>query len=135
MELLTLPPAWPVLAPRIDELLRQCHSWHWRNTAVEEGCPTMLGPVHTAGLARATRPPPEPDPDADWRARAACRDVADPDVFFGAHRAGENEAQALCRSCPVQQPCHDEAVRLGAGGRWGGTSERQRRRGNPGTDP
>jgi hypothetical protein len=68
----------------------------------------------------------------DWQQRAACRDVADPDVFFPepgqAGRRAATEARQMCARCPVADACrayaaaHDEHF-----GIWGGQSENQRR--------
>ncbi len=46
-----------------------------------------------------------------WRDRAACRGIADPDVFFPVAQAGpvlaaqEAIAKAVCGRCPVRAEC------------------------------
>jgi WhiB family redox-sensing transcriptional regulator len=70
----------------------------------------------------------------DWRHFARCRD-ADPNLFFaadqerGSHKtAREDEAKAICRTCPVMEWCGQWALntrqRFGV---WGGLSEDERR--------
>jgi WhiB family redox-sensing transcriptional regulator len=68
---------------------------------------------------------------ADWRDRAACRDV-DPDLFFPIGTAGESllqidEAKLICQTCPVRGPCLRWALDSGSAGVWGGTTEDERR--------
>jgi WhiB family redox-sensing transcriptional regulator len=64
-----------------------------------------------------------------WRREAAC--LGQPLALFFP-RSGEQipeEAAALCRSCPVQMDCLEDALAVGdIAGVWGGTSERARRR-------
>jgi WhiB family redox-sensing transcriptional regulator len=68
----------------------------------------------------------------DWRGRAACRHV-DPDLFFPIGTSGPTlsqteQAKAVCRRCPVQEPCLRFALDIGQSiGVWGGTSETERR--------
>ncbi len=69
---------------------------------------------------------------ADWRPRAACRDV-DPELFFPIGSGGPSIAQAeqavlVCRRCDVTAQCLDWALehRQDAGV-WGATTEEQRR--------
>ena len=68
----------------------------------------------------------------NWREHAACRHE-DPDLFFPIGTTGPSlvqteQAKAVCRDCPVQEPClrfaldTDQAI-----GVWGGTSETERR--------
>lgn len=63
----------------------------------------------------------------DWFERAECRGV-DPDLFFP--KAGESyqQAQRVCRECPVRAQCLEYALdnceRFGV---WGGLTERERR--------
>jgi WhiB family redox-sensing transcriptional regulator len=62
----------------------------------------------------------------DWAMRAACKD-ADPALFFC--QGSEDEATAVCGTCPVQAEClaHSlEAPELF--GTWGGVGEVDRRR-------
>ncbi|MEV0980135.1 MULTISPECIES: WhiB family transcriptional regulator [unclassified Streptomyces] len=69
----------------------------------------------------------------NWREHAACRHE-DPDLFFPIGTTGPSlvqteQAKAVCRGCPVQEPClrfaldADQTI-----GVWGGTSETERRR-------
>lgn len=75
------------------------------------------------------------DPEA-WRSQAAC--AGEVGVAFypplrpekrSAKGAREERAKALCASCPVRQPCLDEAVAHGERfGIWGGLTDRERTR-------
>lgn len=71
----------------------------------------------------------------DWKTDALCRDVEDPDIFFGGAdgtygKVGHNNLvhiRELCAECPVRREC------LLAGlheyyGIWGGTTAEERRR-------
>jgi WhiB family transcriptional regulator, redox-sensing transcriptional regulator len=64
---------------------------------------------------------------ADWRTRAACRDV-DPDLFFpvatgGSSLAQEARALAVCRTCRVTVDCLRFAMaHAERDGIWGGTT-------------
>jgi WhiB family redox-sensing transcriptional regulator len=68
---------------------------------------------------------------ADWRDRAACRDV-DPDLFFPVDAgesslAQEARALAVCRTCPVTVDCLRFAMaHAERDGVWGGTTEGER---------
>ena len=70
-----------------------------------------------------------------WRARAACRTV-DSALFFSgdgerqpARRRREQQAKAICATCPVLMACRSYAlVRREPHGVWGGLSERERAR-------
>lgn len=67
-----------------------------------------------------------------WRPQAVCREV-DPGVFFpvgSSAPAGDHlrTAQAVCRSCPVKDPCLQFALRTNQeSGVWGGKDESERR--------
>ena len=69
----------------------------------------------------------------DWRAAAACR-LADTSLFFGperelvgARRLREQQAKAICATCPVIEPCRAHAlVHREPYGVWGGLTERER---------
>jgi len=70
---------------------------------------------------------------SDWRQRAACRDVADPDVFFPigttwlALKQIES-AKKICRTCCVRAQCLEWALATGQDiGVWGGLSEEERK--------
>ena len=68
------------------------------------------------------------DAGPDWRARAACLGH-DPETFFPqpADRDGEDEAIAICWTCPVRRDCLIDAMTAEEGrqastrwGIWGG---------------
>lgn len=67
-----------------------------------------------------------------WRDQAACRHT-DPDLFFPTGSTGTaidqiEAAKAVCRSCPVQDPCLQFALETNQEpGVWGGTDEAERR--------
>lgn len=69
----------------------------------------------------------------DWRAAAACR-LADGSLFFAperelvsARRVREQQAKAICTTCPVLEPCRAYAlVHREPYGVWGGLTERER---------
>jgi WhiB family redox-sensing transcriptional regulator len=75
---------------------------------------------------------PTTNADDAWRAHAACR-LADPDLFFPVGITGPAidhlaAAKAVCRSCPVQEPCLEYALETNqTNGVWGGASEEERR--------
>lgn len=68
----------------------------------------------------------------DWRQHAACRHE-DPDLFFPIGTSGPallqaEQAKAVCRRCPVREPCLEWALETDQTlGVWGGTSETERR--------
>jgi len=70
--------------------------------------------------------------DTDWRSRAECR-TEEPELFFPVGTSGPAldqtaRATAVCRRCPVMNPCRDWALMTGqATGVWGGMTEDQRR--------
>jgi WhiB family transcriptional regulator, redox-sensing transcriptional regulator len=77
---------------------------------------------------------PGPNADVwDWQLHGACRGM-DSAFFFHpdgergparAHR--ERRAKAVCRSCPVLEPCRRHAIAAGEPyGIWGGMSESER---------
>lgn len=67
-------------------------------------------------------------PLPDWASSARCVD-ADPDTFFPDKGGDIRPALALCRSCPVIEPCRDLAIERGETfGVWGGMTSRQLRR-------
>ncbi|GGL05770.1 transcriptional regulator WhiB [Sphaerisporangium melleum] len=73
-------------------------------------------------------------PAVSWLRRAACRGE-DPELFFpisakGPGHVQHERAKAVCRRCPVQNPCLDYALRTGQEhGIWGGTDPDERRAG------
>ena len=82
----------------------------------------ISGLVATAGYDRAS-----------WRESAACRQAADPELFFPIGSAGIavteiQRAKAICAGCPVQQPCLTFALATHQEfGIWGGYDETERR--------
>lgn len=68
----------------------------------------------------------------DWQRDAACTSH-DPELFFPIGHATPAQAQLerarrICRSCPVQTPCLEWALRVGVDdGVWGGLDEQERR--------
>ncbi|WP_121714467.1 WhiB family transcriptional regulator [Streptomyces sp. E5N91] len=68
----------------------------------------------------------------DWQARGACG-REDPELFFPIGDVGPalmqaEEAKAVCRLCPVVEPCLRWAMETReVHGIWGGTSESERR--------
>ncbi|MGH9195474.1 MAG: WhiB family transcriptional regulator [Acidimicrobiia bacterium] len=72
-------------------------------------------------------------PEADWRNRAACREVSDPDLFFPIGNTGPaldqiEEAKKVCRECRVRKDCLAWALATGQdNGVWGGLSEDERK--------
>jgi hypothetical protein len=74
-------------------------------------------------------------PEADWRSRAACRNV-EPDTFFPASDRSPEvvRARAVCAGCSVRNGCLDEALRRIPEGIAGGLTAAERRallRGRP----
>jgi len=68
----------------------------------------------------------------DWQHHAACTSH-DPELFFPIGSASPalaqlERARQICRTCPVQTPCLEWAISIGADdGIWGGLSEQERR--------
>jgi WhiB family redox-sensing transcriptional regulator len=63
-----------------------------------------------------------------WRTHAACGGL-DPEVFYPVNDEAAEEAKAICRECPVREPCLDYALtNRERDGVWGGATERERRR-------
>ena len=66
-----------------------------------------------------------------WMQEAACKDVADPDIFFpeqGQWKKGI-AAKAICAGCPVKDECLDYAIEYEQGDRygiWGGMNTKER---------
>lgn len=84
----------------------------------------------------------EPDAaaESDWRHKAACRDIHDPDIFFPVGNTGPaldqiDAAKRICGPCVVRQECLEWALTTRQdSGVWGGLSEDERkaiRRGQP----
>ena len=75
------------------------------------------------------------DVDSTWKERAACRGP-DTWLFFPPNQferkdeklAREEQAKAICATCPVREPCLAYALRIREPhGIWGGMSEAERR--------
>jgi WhiB family redox-sensing transcriptional regulator len=66
---------------------------------------------------------------ASWRRLALCAGHPDRAAWFGDFPEQTDRAVAVCRACPVRQPCLSHALdneeMLGI---WGGTTPRERRR-------
>ncbi|MGH2689822.1 MAG: WhiB family transcriptional regulator [Actinomycetota bacterium] len=71
--------------------------------------------------------------ETDWRQRAACREVNDPEVFFPIGTTGPaleliEQAKRICRQCGVRKECLDWALETHQDiGVWGGLSEEERK--------
>lgn len=71
--------------------------------------------------------------ESDWRQRAACKEVSDPEVFFPVGTTGPaldqvEMAKAFCQSCIVRKACLEWALETNQdSGVWGGTSEEERK--------
>lgn len=71
--------------------------------------------------------------EADWRHRAACRDITDPEIFFPIGTTGPaleqiEAAKAICRPCVVRRQCLSWAIETNQDtGVWGGLSEEERK--------
>jgi len=69
---------------------------------------------------------------ADWRRRAACRNI-DPELFFPIGACGPaldqiRKAKQVCAGCKVSAQCLEWALATGQhNGVWGGLSEDERR--------
>jgi len=69
----------------------------------------------------------------EWRDRAACLDVDDPELFFPIGNTGPaldqlERARAVCQSCTVREVCLVWAMEHNQdSGVWGGFSEDERR--------
>jgi WhiB family redox-sensing transcriptional regulator len=85
-------------------------------------------------MRRTTSGQPSTRPaDWSWRLDAACRGV-DTAVFYGPDderptrkRLREQQAKAICSTCPVLGPCRQHALAAREWyGVWGGLGERER---------
>ena len=71
---------------------------------------------------------------SEWRTRAACRSVADPEIFFPVAESGPvydaqvAVAKAVCAACPVRVECLDDALIRIPEGIAGGLTPDERRR-------
>lgn len=67
--------------------------------------------------------------DPNWGERALCKDVLDPDAFFGETASEQNEQKKFCRPCKVKLECLLGALAQGEGeqhGVAGGATSRER---------
>ncbi len=95
-------------------------------TAVAVDRPAVVGRVNT--LWRVPRR------SVEWMDWAACRECADPEIFWPVRRQGAHihrnqsaAALAVCRICPVIDACLNYAqTQKEHVGIWGGMTERQR---------
>lgn len=83
---------------------------------------------------------PDASAESDWRHKAACRHIVDPDLFFPIGNTGPaldqiEAAKRVCSPCEVRQECLEWALSTRQdSGVWGGLSEDERkalRRGRP----
>tara|TARA_A100001201_G_scaffold29158_2_gene31421 strand:- start:3891 stop:4211 length:321 start_codon:yes stop_codon:yes gene_type:complete len=68
----------------------------------------------------------------EWYSDAACNTVVHPelnaDEWFPERGSSTKKAKEICNSCPVKEPCLEQALERGERfGIWGGKSERERR--------
>lgn len=76
---------------------------------------------------------PGASPETDWRQRANCKEIPDPDVFFPIGTTGPaldqiEQAKAICQPCCVKQDCLEWAIETHQeSGVWGGLSEDERK--------
>lgn len=64
-----------------------------------------------------------------WHDQAACAET-DPNLWFNGHRTHQQKAKALCRGCPVQATCLQDALSHGESEQWwvaGGMTAAERR--------
>lgn len=97
----------------------------WAAAPVTDGHGRSGGPEPTSGL--------EIDRPAGWRTYALCRGLG-ADLFFPVGAFGREAAEhtegavAVCRACPVRQPCLEFALATNQEfGIWGGRTEEERR--------
>lgn len=50
------------------------------------------------------------EPEMDWRQRAACRDAADPELWFSTAFYPQQEAKAICQQCPAVAECLEDGL-------------------------
>ncbi len=76
---------------------------------------------------------PSSESDEDWRDKAACRDIDDPELFFPVGNTGPaliqiEKAKSVCNTCKSREECLGYAmVHNQDSGVWGGLSENERR--------
>lgn len=67
------------------------------------------------------------DLDATWRTEAHCLHLTA--LFFPERGGDATEAKAVCRGCPVREPCLEFALITNqTEGVWGGATDRELRR-------
>lgn len=65
--------------------------------------------------------------ESNWKQQALCTAVS-ADTFFPQKGQSASDAKAICRQCPVKDPCLEYALEIGEGyGVWGGVGARERR--------
>jgi hypothetical protein len=102
-----------------------------RRTAPPRAPPTLSNASGAPPPWRSPCPLPLPprcpsslDAPADWRADAACREV-DVEAFFAVDEASQQEALAICETCPVRVECLEHAIAAREQyGVWGGCASR-----------
>lgn len=65
----------------------------------------------------------------EWQYDAKCSGHPSPDLWFNPESV--EEANAICRTCPVRGPCERYAARFEKWGTWGATSQRAHNRRRP----
>jgi len=64
---------------------------------------------------------------SDWRLQALCRGTVTEMYYPTGHSHHANQVLALCRTCPVIEPCREHGVTHELYGVWGGTTGHQRK--------
>lgn len=59
---------------------------------------------------------------------ALCKGMGSNIFYENTGRYASREAKAICKECPIKQPCLEYALAHGEDGVWGGTTEKERRR-------
>ncbi len=68
------------------------------------------------------------EPPPDWHRDAACRDVADPDIFYPSSGQTGAEAKEICKGCPVRAVCLEWALdTCEPFGIWGARTAKERK--------
>lgn len=66
-----------------------------------------------------------------WGSQGLCHGTADPDLFFPpteSQTAVDAVSALYCGPCPVRAQCLDQAIAMGVGGIWAGTSTAERKK-------
>lgn len=65
----------------------------------------------------------------NWRDFALCKGIKDPNIFFPESSKRTYLPKSICKRCPVQLNCLEEALRdKNCMGIWGGTTDYERRK-------